>query len=291
MMAAERGAAAHTLAAYRHDLTDLVAFLRTRRRTVLTADAKDLQDSMARQHKAGFSARTAARRLSSLRQLFRFLYQDGLRTDDPSQALDRPRLPQKLPKYLTEAEVEVLLAAARQGEGAIPARLTALMELLYATGLRVSELVALPVSAARNPSVLIVRGKGSKERMVPVGEAAQAALTDYLAHREIFLPKKKTSSPWLFPSASKSGHLTRDGFSRMLKEAAVAAGLMPSRVSPHVLRHSFATHLLAHGADLRTLQQLLGHSDISTTQIYTHVLDERLKALVQHHHPLADFKL
>ncbi|MBL8629028.1 MAG: tyrosine-type recombinase/integrase, partial [Rhodospirillaceae bacterium] len=164
-------------------------------------------------------------------------------------------------------------------------------ELLYATGLRVSELVSLPIAAARNPSVLIVRGKGSKERMVPVGEAAQDALSAYLQHREKFLPKKKTLSPWLFPSTSRSGHLTRDGFAKMLKETAIAAGIMPSRVSPHVLRHSFATHLLSHGADLRTLQQLLGHSDISTTQIYTHVLDERLKALVQHHHPLAGFKL
>jgi len=157
--------------------------------------------------------------------------------------------------------------------------------------LRVSELVSLPFAAARNPAVLIVRGKGSKERMIPVGEVAQNALVDYLEARSHFLPKKKTPSPWLFPSRGESGHLTRDGFAKMLKDIAIAAGIMPSRVSPHVLRHSFATHLLAHGADLRTLQQLLGHSDISTTQIYTHVLDERLKALVQQHHPLAGFKL
>lgn len=291
MMAAERGASAHTLAAYGRDLMDLGAFLRAKRRTFLNAAAQDLQQFLAGLHKKKISARSAARRISSARQFFRFLYLEGLRADDPSGGLDPPRLPKKLPKYLTEQEVDTLLKAARNGEGADAVRMTALMELLYATGLRVSELVTLPVAAARRPSVLIVRGKGSKERMVPVGEAAQSALKDYMAARERFLPKKKIPSPWLFPSSGRQGHLTRDGFAKMLKDVAIAAGLSPSRVSPHVLRHSFATHLLSHGADLRTLQQLLGHSDISTTQIYTHVLDERLRALVQRHHPLAGFKL
>jgi integrase/recombinase XerD len=290
MMAAERGASKHTLSAYQQDLLALDQFVTAKRKTLLTADVKDLQAFMASLHDAGLSANSTARRLSSTRQLFQFLYQEGLRTDDPSHGLDRPRLPKKLPKYLNEAEVDQLLAATH---GASPdkTRLKALLELLYATGLRVSELVSLPIAAARDPSVLIVRGKGSKERMVPVGEAARRALAAYLQHRDYFLPKKKSLSPWLFPSSGRSGHLTRDGFAKMLKELCVAAGIMPSRVSPHVLRHSFATHLLSHGADLRTLQQLLGHSDISTTQIYTHVLDERLKALVQHHHPLAGFKL
>jgi integrase/recombinase XerD len=287
MMAAERGASKHTLSAYQQDLLSLDDFLTSRRRTYLNADVKDLQQYMASLHKAGLGARSSARRVSSMRQLFQFLYQEGLRGDDPSHGLDRPRLPKKLPKYLTEEDVDVLLAAARESG----TRIAALLELLYATGLRVSELVSLPIAAARNPSVLIVRGKGSKERMVPVGEAAQEALSAYLQHRDKFLPKKKVPSPWLFPSTSGSGHLTRDGFAKMLKDVALNAGLMPSRVSPHVLRHSFATHLLSHGADLRTLQQLLGHSDISTTQIYTHVLDERLKSLVQNHHPLAGFKL
>ena len=291
MMAAERGAALHTLNAYRADLFALQAFLKTHGKRFLGAQTKELRSYLGAVHKAGLSARSAARRLSSTRQFFQFLYREGMRSDDPSAGLDRPRLPQPLPKYLTEKEVDALLGGARKLKGRDGARALALVELLYASGLRVSELVSLPIAAARNPSILIVRGKGSKERMVPVGEAAQGALKSYLDVRAQYLPQKKTNSPWLFPSSGGSGHLTRDGFAKQLKEIAIAAGLMPSRVSPHVLRHSFATHLLSHGADLRTLQQLLGHSDISTTQIYTHVLDERLKKLVQTHHPLADFKL
>ena len=291
MMAAERGAAVHTLNAYRADLSALQLFIKARGKRFLNAQTKELRAYLGAVHKAGLSARSAARRLSSTRQLFQFLYREGLRSDDPSSGLDRPRLPQPLPKYLTEKEVDALLGAARKLKGRDGARAVALVELLYASGLRVSELVSLPIAAARNPSILIVRGKGSKERMVPVGEAAQAALKSYLEVRAQYLPKKKNNSLWLFPSTGGSGHLTRDGFAKQLKEIAIAAGLMPSRVSPHVMRHSFATHLLSHGADLRTLQQLLGHSDISTTQIYTHVLDERLKKLVQTHHPLAGFKL
>lgn len=291
MMAAERGASANTLEAYQNDLSALDAYLTARGKPFRTVQTKDLRQYLISLSKAKLGARSTARRLSSARQFFQFLYREGLRADDPASGLDRPRLPQPLPKYLTEHEVDRLLGAARATTGPDGARGLALLELLYASGLRVSELVALPIAAARNPSMLIVRGKGSKERMVPVGEAAQAALKKYLAVREQFLPKKKSNSPWMFPSVGTSGHLTRDGFAKMLKEMAVAAGLIPSRVSPHVLRHSFATHLLSHGADLRTLQQLLGHSDISTTQIYTHVLDERLKKLVRNHHPLAAFKL
>lgn len=291
MMAAERGAAAHTLAAYQADILALESYLKAHHKKLLSANTKDLRGYLASLHKAKQSARSTARKLSSARQLFQFLYREGLRKDDPSAGLDPPRLPQSLPKYLTEKEVDELLDAAHNQPGPEGVRTAALLELLYASGLRVSELVALPVAAARNPAMLIVRGKGAKERMVPVGEAAQKALKRYLEARAEFLPKKKSTSPWLFPSRGGSGHLTRDGFAKMLKDVAVAAGVSPSRVSPHVLRHSFATHLLAHGADLRTLQQMLGHSDISTTQIYTHVLDERLKKLVQTHHPLAGFKL
>jgi integrase/recombinase XerD len=291
MMAAERGASRQTLEAYRADLSALAAYVSGARKTLRTAQTRDLKTYLATLHDQKLSARTSARRLSSAKQFFQFLYREAVRGDDPTSSLDHPRLPQPLPKYLTEKEVDALLGAVRRTQGPDGLRLTALLELLYASGLRVSELVSLPIAAARNPSILIVRGKGAKERMVPVGDAAQAALRAYLEARETFLPKKKINSPWLFPSTGRSGHLTRDGFAKMLKDAAIVAGLPHQRVSPHVLRHSFATHLLSHGADLRTLQQLLGHSDISTTQIYTHVLDERLKKLVQKHHPLAGLKL
>ncbi|MDX2142151.1 MAG: site-specific tyrosine recombinase XerD [Rhodospirillaceae bacterium] len=292
MMAVERGASAHTISAYRDDLIQLSAFLAKRRRALASARTDDLRAYAGAMHKAELSDRSAARHLSSIRQFYRFLYAEGARTDDPSADLDRPRLPRALPKDLDESDVARLLKAAAKMKGPEGARALVMLEILYATGLRVSELVALPLAAARRPAVLIVRGKGAKERMVPVGEAAQDALKAYLDARARFLPRKhKTAAKWLFPSRGRQGHVTRDGFAKMLKEIAVAAGVSPSRVSPHVLRHSFATHLLAHGADLRTLQQLLGHSDISTTQIYTHVLDERLKKLVQQHHPLAGLKL
>ncbi|MEQ9448397.1 MAG: site-specific tyrosine recombinase XerD, partial [Rhodospirillaceae bacterium] len=271
-----------------------------------SADASDLRAYLESLRRADLAPRTAARRLSCLRQFYKFLYAEGVRADDPSAALDSPRLGRPLPKYLNESEVEALLAAARAMDGTKGLRATAMLELLYATGLRVSELVTLPLAAARDkpraregahssrsgPSpAIIVRGKGNKERLIPVGEAARKALSKYIEVRETFLPGKKKSSPWLFPSASKAGHLTRTTFAAMLKDIAARAGISPSRVSPHVLRHSFATHLLAHGADLRSLQQMLGHSDISTTQIYTHVLDERMKKLVTDNHPLAKLKL
>jgi len=300
MMAVERGASAHTLAAYGRDLADFAGFVAARARDEHTASSDDLKAYIAVLKRRELAPRTAARRVSCLRQFYKFLFAEGLRTDDPSAALDAPKQGRSLPKYLTEAEVEALLTAARDMPRRA-ARATALLELLYATGLRVSELVGLPLAAARGAHALIVRGKGDKERMIPIGGAAREAIDAYLAVRAADIPappqvagrnsKRVVTSPWLFPSDGKSGHLTREGFALLLKDIAVAAGVPPSRVSPHVLRHSFATHLLAHGADLRSLQQMLGHADISTTQIYTHVLEERLRRLVTEHHPLAQLKL
>ncbi|MCP5366902.1 MAG: site-specific tyrosine recombinase XerD [Hyphomicrobiales bacterium] len=292
MVAVERGGAANTLDSYRRDLTDFAAFLARRRCGPLEAEADHLRAYLRSLADAGLAASTAARRLSALRQFYRFLYAEGLRGDDPTAAIDSPRRGRALPKYLGEEEVERLLAAARGRTGAEGTRAVALLELLYATGLRVSELVGLPLSAlSRDGWLLTVRGKGGKERMVPLNDAARQAVRDYYVRRQDFLPRTGAaaarSAPFLFPSRGREGHLTRVRFSQVLKELAVAAGLDPRRVSPHVLRHSFASHLLAHGADLRSLQQMLGHADISTTQIYTHVLDARLKALVEAAHPLA----
>lgn len=289
MLAVERGASPRTLDAYRRDLDDVAGVLKT---DPAAADTAQLRRYLEHMNRLGLAPRTAARRLSCLRQFYKFLYAEGVRADDPAASLESPRLGRPLPKYLTTDDVDALLQAARTREARQGLRATALLELLYATGLRVSELVALPLTAVpRNTPTIIVRGKGNKERMVPVGEAALAALTAYLDVRESYIPKPAKSSRWLFPSDSREGHLTRAGFALMLKEIAVAAGLSPSRISPHVLRHSFATHLLANGADLRSLQQMLGHADISTTQIYTHVLDERLRRLVAENHPLANIKL
>ena len=289
MLAVERGASPRTLEAYRRDLEDLADVLKS---DPSTAGVDQLRRYLDHMNRLGLAPRTAARRLSCLRQFYKFLYAEGVRADDPAAPLESPRLGRPLPKYLTEEEVDRLLAAARGIEGRQGLPASALLELLYATGLRVSELVALPLNAVpRNKPTIIVRGKGDKERMVPVGEAALAALSAYLPVRESYLPKPAKSSRWLFPSDSREGHLTRSGFALLLKEIAVAAGISPARVSPHVLRHSFATHLLANGADLRSLQQMLGHADISTTQIYTHVLDERLQRLVSDYHPLANVKL
>jgi len=282
MMAAERGAAANTIASYRSDLADLGAFLAARAKAIHEGGLDDLRAYLAEQRRRGMAARSAARRLSALRQFHRFLLAEGLRADDPTLALDSPRLGRPLPKFLSEEEVSSILDAARRREGVAGMRAVALMELLYATGLRVSELVGLPASAwARGRSAMIVRGKGGKERMVPLGEPARDALAAWIAVRE---PR---ASRWLFPGTGRGGHLTRSGFARMLADMAAEAGISAARVSPHVLRHSFASHLLAHGADLRSVQQMLGHADIASTQIYTHVLDDRLKALVTKHHPLA----
>jgi integrase/recombinase XerD len=287
MLAAERGASANTLAAYQRDLDRFAAFLAARGRAVEAAVATDLRGFLAAEHHAGRSPRTAARRLSVLRQFHRFLFNEGLRKDDPAAVIESPRLGRSLPKILSETEVERLLAAARVQPGALGIRLNTLVELLYATGLRVSELLVLPVAAvARDPRVLVVRGKGGKERMVPLSEAARQALRDYLPVRRHFVPGGGESR-WLFPSRSRGGHLTRRRMGQLLKQLAMDSGIAPEKVSPHVLRHAFASHLLDHGADLRSVQKMLGHADISTTQIYTHVLNARLKSLVRDHHPLA----
>ncbi|MDX2222113.1 MAG: site-specific tyrosine recombinase XerD [Rhodospirillaceae bacterium] len=291
MMSAERGASPRTLDAYGRDLAALAAFLAPKRIAPARAGADQVRAFVASPSQRALSARSLARRLSCLRQFYRFLYAEGVRADDPSAGLDAPRQSKSLPKVLTEVEVERLLDAAHAIEGAPGLRAAALLEILYATGLRVSELVGLPIAAARDGPALIVRGKGAKERMIPLGDPARKAVKAYLAVRADFIPRKQKDSRWLFPASARGGHMTRDGFAKLLKRIAALAGISPSKVSPHVLRHSFATHLLAHGADLRSLQQMLGHSDISTTQIYTHVLDERLKRLVQDKHPLAGFKL
>ncbi len=291
MMVAERGAAPNTLDSYGRDLRDFEAFMARRERDPDAARTDDIRNYLATLTAAGMSPRTSARRLSALRQFFKFLYVSGWRSDDPCSTIDGPRLGRPLPKYLSEEEVDLLLEAARARDDAEGLRRTALVEILYASGLRVSELVGLPVSAlSRDGRILIVRGKGGKERMVPLSDPAVEAVEAYRAVRGHFLPKggrERTASRWLFPSRSAAGYLTRVRFGQILKELAVDAGLDAKRVSPHVLRHSFASHLLAHGADLRSLQQMLGHADIATTQIYTHVLDERMKALVRQAHPLA----
>jgi len=294
MLAAERGASENTRAAYRRDLLDLAKFLKADSGTALKQASSDDLRAYFEHLAQGDSAsnpRTAARRLSAFRQFFRFLVSEAQRTDDPSSSLDAPKAGRRLPKTLSETEVLDLISAATERSGAEAARLICMMELLYAAGLRVSELVGLPIRALdRELRFLTVKGKGGKERLVPIGEAARQALAIYLPLRGAFTPAgvKAEDSRWLFPSASaESGHLTRQRFGQLLKELALGAGLDPARVSPHVLRHAFATHLLDHGADLRIVQQLLGHSDITTTQIYTHVSGERMRAAVLQHHPLA----
>ncbi len=287
MLVAERGVAANTLDAYRRDLRDFAAFAAARGLAPEDSGTDDIRAFVAAQTVAGMSPRTVARRLSVLRQFFSFLFAEGIRADDPTAAVDGPRRGRSLPKVLSVAEVDELLAAARARPGAEGVRLVALLETLYATGLRVSELVSLPLAAvSRDQRFLIVRGKGEKERAVPLSDPARDAIADFRRVRDRFL-KDGQESKSLFPSRAASGHLTRHRFAQLLKELAVAAGIDPARVSPHVLRHAFATHLLDRGADLRSVQQMLGHADIATTQIYTHVVDARLKALVRDHHPLA----
>jgi integrase/recombinase XerD len=296
MQAAERGAGKNTLAAYRNDLADLSAHLRASGRGIAKATTDELRGFLAALAARGFKASSLARRLSAVRQLYRFLYADGKRGDDPAAVLEGPKRGRALPKVLSVAEVDRLLAQARanaendnQPPGARlrAARLLCLLEVVYATGLRVSELVALPASAARRDQrMLVVRGKGGKERLVPLNQAAKRATAEYLALRPT--SQAKAQSKWLFPSFGEQGHLTRQHFARELKALGAACGIAGARLSPHVLRHAFASHLLHNGADLRAVQTLLGHADISTTQIYTHVLEERLKALVRDLHPLAD---
>ena len=289
MMAVERGASPNTKNAYRRDLEAFAILAARTGDAIEAADTEIVRAHMAALGKSGKTQATMARSLSVLRQFFRFLVAEGIRSDDPCSGVDSPRRGRPLPKILSEGEVESLLLAVRSKPGWKGLELVALVEILYATGLRVSELVGLPVGAlARDRSVIVVRGKGGKERMVPLSAPARAAIESWMPHRAK-ITALGAASPWLFPSnRARDGHLPRDRFNVMLKELAVDAGLEATRVSPHVLRHAFASHLLAHDADLRAVQQMLGHSDISTTQIYTHVLDERLKTLVRTFHPLAN---
>jgi integrase/recombinase XerD len=296
MMAAERGAALNTLEAYRRDLDDYVAAIADAGKSLRSVATDDIRAYFARLKSHGFAATTTARRLSAIRQLHRFLAAEGLRKDDPAAILEGPRQAQRLPKILSIDEVNRLLATAKElfDTASEPwfalnaARNLCLIELLYATGLRVSELVSLPKSAARRREPLIlVRGKGGRERLVPLSEPARETVAQYRSLLEKTVPRI-AASPWLFPADGESGHLSRQVFARDIKVIAAAAGISAARVSPHVLRHAFASHLLQNGADLRIVQELLGHADISTTQIYTHVLDERMKAMVRDLHPLND---
>ena len=296
MIAAERGAAGNTIEAYRRDLGDYCAFLASQGVSPLAASSQTVRDWLADIEARGLAASSAARRLSSVRQFHKFLYVEGRRTDDPTVVLSGPKQGRRLPKTLGVGDVDRLLGAAGEGiddearpvaERLRTARTACLLEILYATGLRVSELVALPASAAstRDP-MLNIKGKGGRERLVPLSDPARAAIVRYRA----LLARAPgiAASSWLFPSDAESGHLTRQAFARDLKAVAGFAGIGAARVSPHVLRHAFASHLLQNGADLRVVQELLGHADVSTTQIYTHVLDERMKAMVRDLHPMGD---
>ncbi len=301
MLAAEQGAGHNTLDAYRRDLTDFSEFIARAGKGFAGVETQALRDYLDDLDARGFKSSSAARRLSAMRHLFRFLLNERVRSDDPAAILSGPKRGRGLPKVLSIADVDRLLVRAKAladaPEASAPQRLRAkrlycLLEVLYATGLRVTELVTLPLSASRRDArMIVVRGKGNKERLVPLNEASRQAMADYLAAIEALKPEKKknaAASKWLFPSFGESGHLTRQHFARDLKELAAAAGLAPRLVSPHVLRHAFASHLLHNGADLRIVQTLLGHTDISTTQIYTHVVEERLKSLVRDLHPLAE---
>ncbi|MBP1845220.1 integrase/recombinase XerD [Rhizobium petrolearium] len=293
MMSAERGAAGNTLASYERDLEDLHSFLASSRKTPLAAESADLAAYLAHLSKQGFAASSQARRLSAMRQFYKFLYAEGLRGDDPTAILDAPKKGRPLPKTMSEDDVTRLLELAAK-EAAEPGpdqlsrlRMLALLELLYATGMRVSELVSLPIKVLdQEGRFLMIRGKGNKERLVPLSRSAIAALKSYGEARAAMVARTG-DSPWLFPSSGKEGYLPRQVFARDLKSVAARAGLKATTISPHVMRHAFASHLLQNGADLRVVQELLGHSDISTTQIYTHVLEERLRELVEMHHPLA----
>jgi len=291
--AAELGAAQNTLLAYGRDLKDVSAWLAGRGRDFATAARGDVEAYLVHCDAQGFSRATRARRLSAIKQLYRFAFDEGWRADNPAIQIRGPGRDKRLPKTLTVEEVDRLIAAAHD-TGRTPAdrvRNTCLVELLYATGMRVTELVSLPVSAVRgDPRMLLIRGKGGKERMVPLSAPAREAMTAWLALRdteeEAARAKGEPPSRFLFPSRGKLGHLTRNRFYLLIKEIAVAGGVAPDKVTPHTLRHAFATHLLAGGADLRAIQTLLGHADLATTDIYTHVLDARLKELVEEHHPL-----
>ncbi len=294
-IAAERGAASNTLAAYERDLDHVSDWLSDQSSDFSVATRADIEAYLVQCDILGLSRATRARRLSSIKQLYRFAFEEGLRDDNPAVQITGPGRDKRLPKTLSTEEVDRLLVAASTHGRTRHDRLrnTCLMQVLYATGMRVTELVSLPVSAARgDPRMLLVRGKGDKERMVPLSPPARKALAEWLTTRDaqdaLAQDKGKATSSYLFPSRGKSGYLTRHAFYMLIKEFAVEAGVSPGKVTPHTLRHAFATHLLANGADLRAIQTLLGHADVATTEIYTHVLEERLKELVLEHHPLAD---
>ncbi|WP_280139324.1 site-specific tyrosine recombinase XerD [Methyloceanibacter marginalis] len=298
MLMAERGAAAHTIDAYTRDISDFLAFLAAKKSSAAKASADNVRAYLESLAGKGLAPTSRARKLSAIRQFFRFLLGEGLRADDPTSAIDSPKLGRPLPKILSLSEVETLIETAKlacdtSAEGAPrrrALRLYALLETLYASGLRVSELIALPRNVlAADDRVLTITGKGGRERLVPLNEAARGALAAHLVLLED--DEGLAASLWLFPTGDGGQHITRQRLGQELKGLALAANLDPARVSPHVLRHAFASHLLERGADLRTVQQLLGHADISTTQIYTHVIEERLRRLVEQHHPLAQAHL
>jgi integrase/recombinase XerD len=285
MMLAERNASLNTRQAYRRDLDDAAGFHAKKKGDL--ADASEDQLRAYLQSLAELAAKTQARRLSSMRQFFQFLCSEGHRKDDPTRTIDAPKLGKSLPKFLSEDEVGRLLAVVATMKGAEGVRLKALLELLYGAGLRVTELMSLPVQALRFDMNLVqIKGKGGKERLIPFGDHAAAAIKAWLPERKAMLGDKRTSI-YLFPSHNGKKHLTRQRFFQLLKEISIAAKIDPSRISPHVLRHAFATHLIEHGADLRSVQTMLGHADIATTQIYTHVANDRLSKTVTDHHPLS----
>lgn len=288
MQSAERGASVHTLDAYRRDLLDYAGFLAKKGRVLTNGSAADVRAYLAALSGAGLKASTQARRLSAMRQLHRFLLDEDIRTDDPTSAVESPKRARPLPKIVTEDQTQALIDAAAGFDGAEALRLLCIVELLYASGLRVSELVTLPLASVTGERrTIMIKGKGGRERLVPLGAPAREAIKTYLTVRNRFLPQLEKAQRYLFPSRGREGHLTRRRVAQLLKDLAIEAGVDPRKLSPHVLRHAFASHLVAHGADLRSVQQLLGHADIATTQIYTHVQDERLRKLVAEKHPLA----
>jgi integrase/recombinase XerD len=287
MLVVERGVSKNTVEAYRRDLMALSHFLNLKSLNFLSTETEDLKSYLSVLHTKGLSPRSIARQISSIKQFYRFLVLEGVRAEDPTTKIDAPKQAKALPKILSEKNIKSLLETASNDNTPEGIRLMALLETLYATGLRVSELVTLTHEAfSYETDTIIVKGKGSKERIVPLGSHARSALKKYVGVRGHFLNHSK-SSKWLFPSSSKEGHLTRQRFGQLLKQLAIDSGLDPVKISPHVVRHAFATHLLSHGADLISVQKMLGHSDISTTQIYTHVLQDKLQDLVLNHHPLS----
>ncbi|MEZ5691871.1 MAG: site-specific tyrosine recombinase XerD [Rickettsiales bacterium] len=297
MMVSERAIAGGTLLAYRRDLSDFLRYCLEKKEKILRISSNKIEKFLASLSSDGMSTPTIARKLSALRQFFSFLYSENYRSDDPTITIETPKLPKRLPSTLSKEEVLALIHTAIIDESAQSVRLYAMLELIYGAGLRVSELVSLKLSALKvsenskqvKADFIIVKGKGNKERIVPINNSTRIALNRYLEVRDGFLQEKE-KSVWLFPYHRADGYITRQQFGVMLKELAINAGIDPQKISPHTLRHSFATHLLEGGADLRVIQELLGHSDVSTTQIYTHVAADRLSKLVREHHPLARSK-